>query len=281
MDSNWFFEDLMFPCVTVPIDLTGKIDDTSDRVKISRIILDSNDTPSQQIWQNNLSSSDYDYATLKSLLAYNGISYYEDEQIVELPLVSNTMRGTFQVVDDPQIIDGNTWYTLDTLTYSTINSDGVDQGYNNILSVDDLLSYSNSLYKVVGVDQNSNMIRVQIMSGSAFAGMYSIFTYYQDPFRTKEINVHFGAHEYDIVYVKGVNEDYNLLADEWSDPIKFSTDELVLSSDENMDFTNFYMQNVVDWGAKWIAEAKERNIAAFHGHTPNPPTLNANDLRVV
>lgn len=37
----------------------------------------------------------------------------------------------------------------------------------------------------------------------------------------------------------------------------------------------------MDWGAKWIAEAKERTLTAYQGHTPNAPLLNAGDLRVV
>jgi len=41
-------------------------------------------------------------------------------------------------------------------------------------------------------------------------GVYATFNYYQDPFRSKVVSVRFGAHEYDIIYVKGVAENYNL-----------------------------------------------------------------------
>jgi len=74
---------------------------------------------------------------LKALLTTNGVSYSEDEEIINLPLVSNTKSGIFQVTQDPDIINGNIWYTLDSLMYSTISSDGIDQGRNNILSVGD------------------------------------------------------------------------------------------------------------------------------------------------
>jgi hypothetical protein len=46
VDSNWFFEELMFPGVQVSIDLTGQIEDSADRVKVVRIILNSNDSDS-------------------------------------------------------------------------------------------------------------------------------------------------------------------------------------------------------------------------------------------
>jgi len=47
IDSNWFFEDLMFPGLTVSLDLTNQIEDSADRVKLARIILDSRDEATQ------------------------------------------------------------------------------------------------------------------------------------------------------------------------------------------------------------------------------------------
>jgi hypothetical protein len=53
---------------------------------------------------------------------------------------------------DPEIIDGNAWYTLNTLKYSTIDSDGTNQGNNNTLSIGDRLVYNNSMFTVVAID---------------------------------------------------------------------------------------------------------------------------------
>lgn len=281
IDSNWFFEDLMFPGLTVSLDLTGQIDESSDRVKISRIILDSNDEKTQQFYGNVLSNNIYDYISLKSLLAYHNIRYSEDIEEINLPLVNNTIDGQFQIMYDPEIINGNTWYTFDTLYYSTIDENGTNQGQNNILSVGDRLAYNDSLFSIVEVNQNENKVRLKIISGAAFPGVLSIFRIYQDPFRSKTINVRIGAHEYDIIYIKGVNEDFNLLSNEWSDPIQFSTDELVYDKDINTTLKKYYNIYVSDWGSKWIAESKERRLDAYYGHTPNAPVLVATDLRVV
>ena len=38
IDSNWFFEDLMFPGITVKVDLKGQVDLKSDRIRV-RILL--------------------------------------------------------------------------------------------------------------------------------------------------------------------------------------------------------------------------------------------------
>lgn len=52
-------------------------------------------------------------------------------------------------------------------------------------------------------------------------------------------------------------------------------------NDRNQTFLNFYNNNIVDWGANMIAEAKQRSIKAYYGTIPNAPTLIADDLRVV
>jgi len=118
----------MFPGLTVSLDLTSQIEDSADRVKLSRIILDANDEKTQQFWNNNLANNQYTYVSLKAVLAYNGISYSEDIEEIQLPLVSNTIAGSFQIMYDPEIINGNTWYTFDTLNYATINENGENIG---------------------------------------------------------------------------------------------------------------------------------------------------------
>ena len=281
LDTNWFFEDLMFPGATVQIDLTGKIEDSADRVRVSRVILDSRETAAQELWNTNLSVNAYDYISLKALLTYNNVRYSEDIETIELPLVSNTAAGEFQVVKDPEIINGNTWYKVDTINYSTISSDGEGEFKNNILSVGDVLAYENTLYTIQEIDQNTNKIRIKVISGTAIPGLYTIFRYYQDPFRDKTINVRFGANEYNIIYIKGVNEDFNLLSNSWSTPIKFSSNDLIYENDGSQNFLNFYNANIVDGGANMIADAKQRAIKAYYGTIPNAPVLIGNDLRVV
>ena len=281
LDSNWFFEEFMFPGATVKIDLTGKIDDSSDRVKVSRIILDSRNNEAETLWTNDLQSNKRDYVSLKSYLAYNNVQYYEDIETIELPLISNTAIGEFRIIADPQIINNNTWYTLDTITYQTIDVNGTVLGNNNILSVGDTLCYQSTIYQITEINQVKNQIRLTTVNGVDKLGVNSVLKYYQNPFREKSIEVRFGAHEYNFIYVKGVDEDYNLLSNEWSVPVVFSSDALVLSSDENVSFLSYYNNYIVDWGQQLIADAREGKIKAYHGTQPNAPTLSANDLRVV
>ena len=284
VDSNWFFEELMFPGARVSVDLTGQIEDTADRVRVVRIILDATDTAAQTLWENTLSTVSYDYSALKSLLSANGVAYSEDDEIVDLPLVRNTVSGTFTVIEDPILVSGNVWYQLDTLEYSTVGDDGTNQGQNNILSFEDTISYGDSIFQIQEVDQNLKRIRIRRISGVSQPGVYSQFSFYQNPFSSKVVEVRFGAHEYDIIYFRGIAENYNLVGNTWSTPVKFSTDELVLSGTSGLQETNFaeyYARYIFDWGSKLIAEAKENRVSAWYGKVPNAPTLNSDDFRVV
>lgn len=281
VDSNWFFENLMFPGATVSVDLTGVVEDSADRCRIKRVILDSNDSNASAIWENNILPNDYTYQQLISLLSLNNVSFYEDEQDADFPLVTNSFYGEFQISADPEAIDGYIWYTLDTVNYATVTNEGINTGKNNILSTGDVLLYNNTLFTVVDIDTNSKRIRISQTSGVETPGINSILYFYEDPFRSKTLNIRFGAHEYDIIYFKAIQEDYNLLANEWSVPMKFATDSLVYDIDNTVPFSNFYATNVVDWGANMIAEAKEQLTKAYYGVTPNAPTLYSNDFRVV
>lgn len=127
-------------------------------------------------------------------------------------------------------------------------------------------------------------VRLKRVSGVQTPGTYSMLEYYEDPFRDKTIKVRFGAHELNIIYFKGVAEDYNLLGNYWSTPIKFASDELILSGttgQQQMSFDEYYSRFIVDWGSKMIAEAKENRQSAWNGKTPNAPVLNGSDFRVV
>lgn len=199
-----------------------------------------------------------------------------------MPLVSNRVTGIFQVINDPIVINGNTWYQLDTLTYSTIDDNGTDQGQNNILSKGDSVSYAESIFEVLEIDQNNKRVRLRRTSGVEMPAVYANLRFYEDPFRSKVVKIRFGAHEYNIIYIKGIAENYNLQADSWSTPIKFSSDDLVLSGNANgLSFAQYYSRYIVDWGSKMISEAKEFRLSAWDGKTPNAPTLNGNDFRVV
>lgn len=286
IDSTWFFEDFMFPRLKVNVDLTGLVEDSADRVHIKRIIIDTRAQGANEFW-SLINGNNYSYLQIITLLNSRKIKYAEDEQDVDFPLVYNEFVGEFNVVKDPEYIrqlDGKTSrivYTLDTVNYTHVSSNGATLSTYSTLAQGDILTFDNCKFQVDNVDVNSKKITLTPVLGSTTPGKGSTFVFYQDPFRKKVASIGICANEYDILYMRPINEEFNLLSNEWSVPLMFATNDLVNENDQTQYLIDFYHQSVEDWGSNLIAEAKERGIKAYNGKIPNKPTLFAENFKVV
>lgn len=285
IDPNWFFESLQYPRCTVSIDLTDKIDEDSDRVYVTRIILDRSNTDILDYYNTNIANKPVGYAALITMLEKDGITYKEDKDEIKLPLTYEKYYGEFRIVNTKLIQDNKgvsrLWYFLDTLSYSEVNEAGIAVSTGNILSVNDKVRFNNSLYSVLEVDQSQNCVRLGYDIGYETLGNGDILEFYNAPFSSKVVNIGIGINEIDIVYVKGINEEYNLIAKDWSNPISFITNDLVFDGNTNITFEEYYSKNVADFGKSWIAQVKEGQIHAYNGSTPRVPVINVDDLQVV
>lgn len=286
INPNWFFESLQYPRCIVNIDLKDKIDDDSDRVYVSRIIVDTDQIRlTDEIKANILASRD-EYGQIIEYLENNGILYKEDADEVSLPLTYEKYKGEFQVIGTSIIRNMSTqvnenWFYLNTINYSTVNKDGQILESGNTLTKGDMLRFGNSLYKVKDINQSEKRITLEYSIGYETVGLYDVLEFYNQPFAEKVISVGISANEIDIVYVKGVNENYNLMSREWSNPVIFETNRLIYENDTTKTFDSFYADNVADFGRMMISQAKEGQISNYDGIVPNAPVLNADDIRVV
>ena len=285
IDPNWFFESLQYPRCTVSIDLTDKIDEDSDRVYVTRIILDRSNTDILNYYNANIANKPVGYAALITMLEKDNITYKEDKDEIKLPLTYERYYGEFRIVNTKLIQDNKgvsrLWYFLDTLSYSEVNEAGIAVSTGNVLSVNDKVRFNNSLYSVLEVDQSQNCVRLGYDIGYETLGNGDVLEFYNAPFSSKVVNIGIGINEIDIVYVKGINEEYNLIAKDWSNPISFITNDLVFNENTNITFEEYYSKNVADFGKSWIAQIKEGQIHAYNGSTPRVPVINVDDLQVV
>lgn len=286
IDNNWFFEDLMFPRLRVNFDLTGQVESSADRVKVTRIILDHSVAANRNFYKNEILSSDKSvtYTGLKTLLRENNIKFFEDTQDVEFPLTEIKYIGTFSI-ENTRIIEGRVWYYLSTLNYAEIAGDSI---YNNLTlkkSENDtnptLIKFDETLYRVDDVVESEKRIRVTPYLGADVPGIEDKFTIYNDPFKVKEVSVNIGYNEIDFIFFKAVNEYYNIISPEWSTAVHFVTNDLTFVDDKNMPLSAFYYKYVADFGSKWIAEIKDRKVYAYNGITPNVPIIKPDFFSVV
>ena len=278
-DSNWIFEDLMFPKCKVQIDLKGKIDDDADRVIVNRVILSTEYT---DFYTQNILGRGLSYPDLITLLNGSGISYSEDYDTVDLPIGYERFAGSFTIQSAEAVGDGGTdlWYYLDTVMYNAIDRNGNVTGNDYALSKGSLIRYADSLFKIKDIDKDLSRIRIEYNTGYDQPAVGGAFHYYNAPFETKTVEVGFGFDEIDTVYFKAINDDYNIVSHEWSDPISFITNELTLDGGD-MTFAEYYRRYVTDLGAKWMDDAKSNTVLATAAITPNAPVINVDDLEVV
>lgn len=290
INPNWFFESLQYPRCVIKLNLKNYIDDNSFRVYVNRVIIDSqevanNGVKAHEIFNDEIESKNIGYASLINLLENYGIPYREDKDEVKLPLTYEKYRGEFGITEIKLLKDENgknqQWYYLNNIDYSLVDENGKETSVGYVLQENQYLRYENSLYKIIEINQNQKRVRLEYAVGYETLGVGNIVELYNEPFSEKILEIGIGVNELDVIYLKGINEEYNLLSKDWSAPICFYTNNLTFEENNNLTFLDYYKQNVADFGKKWIAQIKEGQIYSSNGIQPNTPVLNASDLNVV
>lgn len=275
--SNWFFESLMFPLLVVSFDLKNKIDDRSDRIKVRRLIFDNyNDYETQWFLENIASNTNLTYYDVTSLLTSNSKNYWIDEQEQPLPLFTRPYTGSFKIVDK-RSINNKDWFVLDTLNYGIPSDEPVVK--NLQLAIGNQLRYNNSIYKIEDIQITDSRVHVIPIVGMDHPTINTSFEIYSTPFSEKKVDLAIGYNECNSIFLKGVNDDYNLLGDEWSNAISFYTNDLIIEDGAD-DLETYYLQYVSDFGKQMEGQAKENAIPAYFGVKPNSPVISASQFNV-
>jgi hypothetical protein len=274
--NNWFFENLLFPQMYVQFDLKGRIDDRSDRVVVRRLLFNNFDDNETQWFKDNFVGNYYSYQDVLDILYQNGKSYWVDEDVQNLPLSPNKYTGSFTILDK-RVISNSQWYFLDTLNYGLTTDVST---INNIeLKIGDQLRYSESLYSVDSIEVSEKRVKLTALIGIGNPNINNKFYIYSTPFSEKNIQIPVGYDECNIVFIKGVNDDFNIIADSWGDSISFYTNDLILVN-STTNLATYYFNNVVDFGKQMEGQAKERSVSAYYGVTPDAPTISVSQFGV-
>lgn len=274
--NNWFFESMMFPQLVISIDLKGKIDDRSDRVYIKRLIFDNYDTEETQWFIDNISTKTLTYYEIINILNENGKRYWEDQELYNLTLSSKPYRGYFRI-NDKAIINGKEWFYLDTMNYGETGDEPLIRNYQ--LAVGNLLRYNNSMWKIQEINISENRIHIIPMVGLDYPTISHSFEIYISPFTNKILDIAIGYNECNSIFIKGVNDDFNILGDEWSPAMSFWTNNLRLEG-SNILLNDYYNEYVADFGKQLEGQAKEKFIPAYFGEKPNAPVFTAENFSV-
>jgi len=278
--SNWFFESMMFPQLIVSFDLKNKIDDRSDRVVVKRVILD-NTLDSDTTWfklniQNAIKP--FTYYDLINYYNINGKNYWEDEEIQELPLYVEPYNGYF-LITNKQTIDFKEWFFIDSLNYgATLDSPTIK---NIQLNVGNYLRYNNSTWKIDNINVSEKRILLTPVVGLDYPTIGNRFEIYNPPFSSKILNIPVGYNECESIFIKGINDDYNIISDEWSDSISFFSNELTVEGQTpSITLDTYYNNFVSDFGIQLEGMAREKYIPAYLGVIPDAPVFTSSNFSV-
>ena len=267
--SNWFFEDMIFPQLYVEFDLKGKIDDRSDRVVVKRVIFDNFDDEETQWFKDTFVGQTYTYEQVLNILATNGKRYWEDDQVQNLPLRPTPYTGEFLIINRG-VIAHEEWFYFDTLNYA-LTTDLTP--VNNLeLKVGDQLRYNDSLYRIAKIEVTEKRVQLTPLVGLGKPSINNYFNIYSTPFEEKLINIAIGYDECNILFFKGVNDDFNIIADSWGECVNFYTNDLVLDG-TTTSFSSYYFSYVSDFGKQLEGQAKERFVPAYYGQIPTIPSI--------
>lgn len=278
--NNWFFEDLIDPKLYIKLDLLDRIDDYADRVMIKRVILVDKSIDTVNWFKGNIMNKNITLNDLYTLLDNNDIDYREDDEVLDFPLANEPYKGSFKITEIVSN-NGTTYYTLDNINYSDNYADSPNL-YQ--LSVGDTIKINdNTTFNITYIDVSKKQITITSNIGTFTPKVNDVFTIYASILKEKTLDIPISYNECEIIYLKAVNEYYNLLGNEWSDPISFYTNDLVLKDKNTTNYalSNFYADKVLDYGIFLDGQIREGYTPAFYGMKPNTPILTAEDFKVV
>lgn len=293
--SNWFLESFLSPLLYINVDVTGQIPDGSDRIVVKRVI--ANTTTDQQInyFDSTLKGrNDLSYDEFIQALDDNGIGYFVDEDIVQLPLRTIRFIGGFSVLSYYDNIvnvtdsNGNSIpetrrnYKLDKLTYTDTLSNVPDGRTLN--PGDQIATQDGSLYQVTSVDKDQSSIEAKRVSGyqPILIGANTLSISSTD-FGPRYAQINIGYNERQGVFFKSIDDYFNIVAAVWSTGIIFWSNELQTknSNGEVVTLENYYLTEVADLGKIFLGAAKENKVTAVEGLIPNVPVVSQSNFKVV
>lgn len=299
---NWFFDSLLDPLISVEFDLTNKVEDNVRKCLSRRYIVDfakdsnGNLTTLGESARNSFDTefknnagidiNDFEDWHRTTPGVVEPLNPRFDEQIFDLDPNNLLYDGEFTVLTiQEDKINRKLWYELNTLDYLVIDTNEVRQLVVNDEVIINSIKTS-TRYKIIEVSraQANPRIRVEriegiepIPTGVGTLKIYSPVIY------NKKVRVSVGFNERNVIFVKPLNTENNLMARRWSDGTGFYTSELTLNSEgdaNGLSMEQFYQDYVYDYG-EILKDLVAKKVPNKLAGAPNAPTLNVENFKVV
>jgi len=290
--SNWFFEQFLNPLLYVSFDVKDKIVDNAERVLVKRLLLQLDSQDKLNYFNENLlNKNNLEYNLTIRNLSQKGISYFIDEDTIPLPPGIARYNGSFDVYDivDETIntnINGIMVPTvikkffLSKLSY-TDNTEPVKD--NRFLKVGDLILKNNTTkYQITVVNTSEKYIEVSLIAGyEAINVGANQLNINPGRYSDKQVQVNVGFNEYQIIWLRAIDPDYEIAASEWGEGVAIYSNNLTIETvSGNINLEDYYLNEVSDFGKVFLGIAKDRVVPAIDGLKPDSPVLTESSFSI-
>lgn len=314
-NPNWIFDTFLNPLISITVDLTGKIDDDTKTVDTKRFIVQFEEIITIDVNGNNTTTLSSNGATRLTEFntKYKGKSNIDIVEFVtwlDTPGVVNRVddnlidqgyrrvepnrlqyKGDFTITGtDIDTLNKKLWYILDTLTYYDI-SDVLNPPKPISLKLGDYVNvnpnvkdvHSTTVYTVVEISTITSEYRVrfeQVYGEEPIPVRLNALSIYSENVPSRTVKVPVGFDEYNVLFVRQVDDMNNLIGLDWSPGVGFLTNELRLDNANGQLFSDYYISTVEDYGAA-IADLVAKKVPNAYGIKPNAPVLDITNFKVV
>jgi len=296
--ENWFFESFLNPLLYVSFNLTGQVKYETEKIEVARYILNL-DTPAKlKLFNTRFSGkSDVKFADFSKIMIDNGITFFLDKDVVDMPPRTLRYSGKYTVTnifDDTltSVIDGASIQNrvlrvqLDKLTYNDNQSKYL--GTQSLKIGDSLVVNSgrqNTRFEILNVDASKRTVAVKLIEGfdNITIGRDSLSFYGEDK-SDVFANVSIGFNEYCVIFVKPIDPDSRIQSINWSPGVGLYTNNLKIIDPVNgnsIALSTFYQNEVVDFGAYLYSTVKDKTPPSIFAVQPSPPVVSTGNFQVL
>ena len=304
---NWFFDSLLNPLLSVEFDLSG-IEDNVRKMLSRRYIVDfakNTDGTITPLGQSALNSFNDNFVgkatgagslnnflnwhtTTPGVVDPNNPRY--DEQMFDCEPNTLLYDGLFNVFKfNEDKINRKLFVVLDKLEYRDIQNNS-----QRTLAIGDELIVNTlgqnikaaSRYKIIEINTSASSPQLRLERIEGFdpitVGIGTLKLYSPVAF-AKRVRISIGYDERNVIFLKPVNAETNIVAKNWSSGTAFFTNDLLLedaSAANGTSLQQFYIDYVYDYGTV-LKDLVAKKIPNALAGQPNSVTLNSDNFKVV